>query len=827
MKIKTLQLNHQETPVGIHIQPAIFTWENEWDSQEISSQDFCLYEEGNLVYKKENVSSYGYKCEYDFKPRTKYVWKVVCGKEEKESFFETGKIQESWNADWIYSSLNAEKQVSFLKNISIQKEVKKARLYIHGKGLYEVYVNNQKVGEEVLMPGYHSYQLMQEVQTYPLSLQKENRIEIKMGDGWYKGRFVFDGGESNIYTDRLGLICEIHVEYEDGQSECICSDASWMVKENNICSSSIYEGEVIDDTKVCPEAIPVLVKEEKKDRLVDRYNPVLKKQECLEVKEVIVTPKNEIVLDFGQNMTGWVEFNNFVPEGETIKLSYGEVLQNDCFYRDNLRTAKAEFVYTSDGNKKIVRPHFTYYGFRYVKVEGVSSINKEDFKAYLISSTMRQIGSIETSNAKVNQLFKNALWGQKDNFLDIPTDCPQRDERMGWTGDAGIISRTASENFDCIAFFHHYVKNIQKEQSIRNGSIPNFIPAPPVKEPEKINPFLVYMDEGISIWGDAGTLIPWHMYLASGDKALLAEEYPVMKDWVEYIIDKDKKEGDKGLWTKGGHLGDWLALDTDDQQSPFGATDLGYSASLFYYHSTNLLSLAAQEIGNSNDFEKYSKHKEKIKKAILENYFDEEGKLTITPTQTACVLALYFKVYNELTYPYLVETLKFLLKKKNNHLDTGFAGSPFICAALSENGMNDLAYTLLLNEDFPSWLFAVNLGATTIWERWNSLLEDGSISGTGMNSLNHYAYGSIVDWMYRYMMGLQPVEAGYKTVVLEPHPDPRIQNAKMKYDSVSGTYEMAWEFKGDAIEYRFTIPFGAKATFKGKEYLGGSYTYTE
>lgn len=811
-----MKINHQKEPMGICITPALFTWEDHQSSR------FVLFEEGKEVFQDIKANSYGFKCEYPFKPRTKYTWQAG----NQTSFFETGKMEEPWVAEWIYSSLECHKQVIFEKEICGIDAIQQARIYIHGKGVYEIYVNGQKVGDEVLMPGYHSYQLMQEVQTYPLDLKEENKIEISMGDGWYKGRFVFDGGESNIYTDRLGLICEIHIDTIDGKHLCIPSDETWKVKESSIVSSSIYEGEILDDTKVFEEVYPVTVSQERKDLLVDRYNPPLKKQDCLEVKEVIITPKKEIVLDFGQNMTGWVEFNNFLSYGETIRLQYGEVLQNGCFYRDNLRSAKAEFVYTSDGKKKIIRPHFTYYGFRYVKITGVESINKEDFKAYLISSTMEQIGKIETSNKKVNQLFHNALWGQKDNFLDIPTDCPQRDERMGWTGDAGIISRTATQNFDCISFFHHYLKNIEKEQSIRNGSIPNFVPAPPVKSPEKINPFLVYMDFGISIWGDAGTLIPWHLYLASGDKALLAEEYLIMKNWVEYIREQDRKEGNFGLWTKGMHLGDWLALDTDDPQSPFGATDLGYSASLFYYYSTHLLSLAAKEIGKEEEYKEYSSHKEKIRDAILQRYFDSNGELNIFPTQTACVLALYFKVYNEKTYPYLVRTLKTLIEKKNNHLDTGFAGSPFICAVLSENGMNDLAYTLFLQEDFPSWLFAVNLGATTIWERWNSLLEDGSISGTGMNSLNHYAYGSIVDWMYRYMMGLQPIEPGYKKVEILPHPDPRISWAKMEYKSVSGMYKVSWAYQEAQVTYTISIPKHGTAIFKGKEYGEGEYTFT-
>ena len=391
-----------------------------------------------------------------------------------------------------------------------------------------------------------------------------------------------------------------------------------------------------------------------------------------------------------------------------------------------------------------MRPHGTFYGFRYVKVEGVSQVRPEDFAGVHIRSDIDPTGSIETADSRVNQLFHNAMWGQFDNFLDIPTDCPQRDERLGWTGDAAIISATACKNL--------------------------YMPA---------------------IWSDVATMMPWAVYENYGDLSLLREEYPVMKAWVERIRQDDQADGGRGLWLRGCQLGDWLALDREDgdTQNPFGATSLPYTATAFYYYSASLTAKAAKALGYGEDQQEYQGLCETIKAAFLEEYFQADGTLKIPVTQTACVLSLFFGLYPEGKRDVVLEALKERIRARGNHLDTGFCGTPFLCRALSDNGANDVAYTLFFNEDFPSWLYEVNMGATTVWERWNSILPDGSISGTGMNSLNHYAYGSIVDWMYRNLCGLNPVEEapGFKKAVIRPMPDARLSWAKMKLDSAAGT----------------------------------------
>ena len=461
-----------------------------------------------------------------------------------------------------------------------------------------------------------------------------------------------------------------------------------------------------------------------------------------------------------------------------------------------------------------MRPHFTFYGFRYVKVEGLDSVRPEDFTAWHVRSDVDAIGSIVTADERVNQLFHNALWGQYDNFLDVPTDCPQRDERLGWTGDAAIISSTACKNLYMPAFFHHFVHNVGLEEKQFEGSVPFFVPAP--KAPDEKDAFwLSHNGDGCAIWSDVATMMPWAIYENYGDVSLLRREYPVMKTWVERIHQDDLADGGRGLWLGGRQLGDWLALDREDgdTQNPFGATDLAYTATAFYYYSTSLTAKAAKALGLEEDRVKYEALCGTIKAAFLEEYFQEDGSLKIPVTQTACVLSLFFGLYPQGKQEAVLAQLKERIQARGNHLDTGFCGTPFLCRALSENGANDLAYTLFLNDDLPSWLYEVKMGATTVWERWNSILPDGSISGTGMNSLNHYAYGSIVDWMYRDLCGLNPVEEapGYKKAVIRPMADRRIPWAKLQLETASGEYRVEWRWQDDELHGSMTVPFDCQA----------------
>lgn len=823
MHISRLRVNHKKNPLGFNLAKIHLSWEvkdacGKWAAEtriivsESSNMEKLVYDSG----VQENYHENQMLVSFDLKPRTRYYWQVEvkddkgdCAK-SNPAWFETGKLQESWTAKWIGTEENEKRMPLLYKEFELKEKPESVRWHVCGLGLYEAYVNEKKAGREFLMPGYHCYDSFLEYQTLDVTellSQGKNKIAVLLGEGWYKGRFGFDGDYRNLYGNQKKCIGELHIRYANGQEECIVTDSSWKAEESSICENGIYDGEHIDETL---EHKMLSVEEIEETRpLVERFNPRIHKVE--EFQPVSVKQEDEaLLLDFGETVTGWVEITGAFETGQKVMMQYGEVLQKGRFYRDNLRTAKAEFTYVSKGKGETIRPHFTYYGFRYVKIKGLNPEKEYKFTAYRIMSDIERTGWVATDHDKVNHLLENTLRSQKCNFLDIPTDCPQRDERMGWTGDAGIFASTACFHMDSGSFFHHYMKNMQAEQEKCNGAIPFFVPRPKVKKEEHTNPF--YLDSGAAVWGDAATLIPWKLYQFYGDKAMLEEQYPVMKAWVDYEYERTKENEIPYLWQNDRQLGDWLALDNGNINNPIGKTDSGFIASVYHYWSTKMVKEAAESLG-LEESKVYAEREKEIRNAIL-NYYFPDKKFCLEYTQTACALLLYLKLYPEGEREVITAKLAELLKKNNGHLNTGFVGTPILCMALSENGQNQLAYDLLLNEDYPGWLHEVNLGATTVWERWNSLEEDGSISGTGMNSLNHYAYGSIAEWIYRYMCGLNPsIEEAVKMTIY-PMPDQRLKKAEGSWRSVFGKYVCAWNWKSEQeIVCNIEVPFNANARF--------------
>lgn len=823
MYISRLRVNHKKNPLGFNLAKIHLSWEvkavcGKWAVEtriivsESSNMEKLVYDSG----VQENYHENQMLVSFDLKPRTRYYWQVEvkddkgdCSK-SNPAWFETGKLQESWTAKWIGTEENEKRMPLLYKEFELKEKPESVRWHVCGLGLYEAYVNEKKAGREFLMPGYHCYDSFLEYQTLDVTellSQGKNKIAVLLGEGWYKGRFGFDGDYRNLYGNQKKCIGELHIRYANGQEECIVTDSSWKAEESSICENGIYDGEHIDETL---EHKMLSVEEIEETRpLVERFNPRIHKVE--EFQPVSVKQEDEaLLLDFGETVTGWVEITGAFETGQKVMMQYGEVLQKGRFYRDNLRTAKAEFTYVSKGKGETIRPHFTYYGFRYVKIKGLNPEKEYKFIAYRIMSDIERTGWVATDHDKVNHLLENTLRSQKCNFLDIPTDCPQRDERMGWTGDAGIFASTACFHMDSGSFFHHYMKNMQAEQEKCNGAIPFFVPRPKVKKEEHTNPF--YLDSGAAVWGDAATLIPWRLYQFYGDKAMLEEQYPVMKAWVDYEYERTKENEIPYLWQNDRQLGDWLALDNGNINNPIGKTDSGFIASVYHYWSTKMVKEAAESLG-LEESKVYAEREKEIRNAIL-NYYFPDKKFCLEYTQTACALLLYLKLYPEGEREVITAKLAELLKKNNGHLNTGFVGTPILCMALSENGQNQLAYDLLLNEDYPGWLYEVNLGATTVWERWNSLEEDGSISGTGMNSLNHYAYGSIAEWIYRYMCGLNPSIGEAVKMTIYPMPDQRLKKAEGSWRSVFGKYVCAWNWKSEQeVVCNIEVPFNANARF--------------
>ncbi len=825
MQIQDLRINGVRNPVGFQMDSIICSWKvtDTKNQRQANAKVEVSADEGfgRILYTKEGaeLKQQGEKLSVDLKPRTTYYYRVAVTGDQGDSAvsetgsFETGKMEEPWKAEWIAAAKEDSFHPVLRKVFSVEKPVKRARIYGTGVGLFELYMNGKKLGQEYLAPYVTQYETNIQVLTFPAKglAQGENTLEFLLGKGWYMGVFGLELQKNN-YGDRMAAIAELHLEYEDGTEETICTDGSWEYQGSLIEDSGIYDGEIYNELlwegKENPwKPVEVLTHPEKeegtknlaKSHLMDRLSlPVLAMEE-LEVQEIIRTPAGETVLDFGQNFAGFVEFDAAFPKGTRVTLECAEILQEGNFYHGNYRDAKSAFTYISDGTAKKIRPHFTFFGFRYIRVTGwPGECRKEAFTGKVLYSEIARTGFIKTSHEKINRLYENTVWGLKGNFIDMPTDCPQRSERLGWTGDAQVFAPTASYHMDTRAFFHKFMKDLRDEQKFLDGGIANYVPN------------IGHKPDCGSVWGDVATFVPNVLYQYYGNTEELEYCYPMMRDWVDYIDRQDAARGSRQyLYNFGFHFGDWLALDGPTPTSFKGSTNDDYIASVYYYRSVQIVREAAERLGKTADAKHYGELEQKIYDAVLQEFYTPSGRLAID-TQAAYVIALKFHVYKDRQK--LIGQFRQRLIQDCNQIKCGFVGAPLLCTVLAEAGLFELAYDFLLKEGFPSWLYSVNLGATTIWERWNSVGEDGIISDTGMNSLNHYSYGSVMEFVYAYGAGIRPLEPGFAKAVIAPHPDIRLRKMECSYDSVSGKYVCNYEICEDGqMKVRVEVPFNCEA----------------
>ncbi len=807
MKLTNLRVCNLTEPIGYAMDDPVFSWTVEESESDLQWAMLTIRAEGENVFDSGpvgNADSLGWRIQLPLRARTRYDYtltvRAVNGEQASaHSFFGTGKRDEPWTAKWISPRLSKTSAI-LSKRFRADRTGEAARLYVCGLGLYEAYLNGEKLGDEYLAPGYHAYDFHLGVQVYnatDLLREGENTLTLLLGEGWFKGRLGFEGGYTDLYGDRLYAIAELR----QGDTLLCATDESWEELRSPVTFANIYDGETYD-ARIAPERIGQAELRAPKacGDLQDRVNLPVREHDRFPVKELIRTPGGDTVLDFGQNLTGWVRFHSALPAGTGISLTAGEILQDGEFYNDNYRTAKTTFAYLSDGTEREVRPHFTFFGFRYMKVVCDVPVSAEDFSAVHLRSAMPQTAHFETGSSPVNRLFRNALWGMKDNFLEVPTDCPQRDERLGWTGDAQAISETACQTLYMPAFYRKYLWDMRAEQSILDGSVPNVVP--------RIKRDMIG-EHGSSPWADAGVIIPWNTWRYYGNRELLRETYPGMKAWVDFQRRREEAVGGAHLVKDGFHFADWLALD-NPQPGPFGATDPLYIASAYYFRCAQIVAEAA-EILDLSEAPGYSALADKILAAIRGKYFDKNGLCAIR-TQTAAALSVVFGLTEK---PQAQgDALNELVLQNGSHLNTGFVGTPILCPALSMTGHHDTAVTVLLQEDFPSWLYSVRLGATTIWERWNSVLPDGHMNPEGMNSLNHYTYGSIAGWMISWLCGVRPAEPGYRKIILEPRPDRRLGFARTGLDTAAGPIRCGWRSEGTKASYEISVPFGVTAELR-------------
>lgn len=753
-----------------------------------------------------------------------YFWRVrIWDHQNKASnwsnweFWHTSAFQpDFWKAKWISVATEEEGRPSPVLRRTFnlgKKKIRSAYAYITSLGMYEAQLNGQRVGDAYLSPGWTSYDKRLQYQVYDVSRylkSGDNAAGVSLGNGWYRSYIGF-AGQKDFYGKELALFFQLKITYTDGSTELILSDENWKSSTAEIRSSEIYHGETIDANKMKPgwsspgfndqgwAAVKIMPAYSKP--LVATQNEPIRKREVLQPVKFITTPKGEKVLDFGQNMVGWVKLKLNGNKGDTITVLHAEVLDKQGnFYTENLRSAKQQnqFILSGKGDE-LFEPHFTFQGFRYIKIEGLKADpNPADYTAYALYSDMEKTGEFETSNALINQLQKNIQWGQRGNFLDVPTDCPQRDERLGWTGDAQAFYRTATFNFGVRSFFAKWLKDLALDQQ-PTGAVPFVIPN-----------VLGDGAVGSTGWADAATIIPWQQWVVYGDKRTLSEQYPSMQAWIGYMQNKSSNY----LWNTGFHFGDWLFYRPDDDTDGRAAiTDKYLIAQCFFAYSTQLTLNAAEVLGKTTDADKYRSLLAEIKKAFLKEYVTPGGRL-VSSSQTAYVLALQFEMLPESMRQQAADRLAENVKSYNNHLTTGFLGAPYLCKVLSQFGHEELAYTLLLQESYPSWLYPVKMGATTIWERWDGQKPDSSFQNAGMNSFNHYAYGAIGEWMYQHITGIQadPQQPGFKSVIIRPAPGGGLTHAKASLQTSYGKLESGWKKDGDLILLELIIPANTNAT---------------
>jgi alpha-L-rhamnosidase len=729
-------------------------------------------------------------------------------------------------ASWIASSVVGGKRtcapVPYVrKSFQINQPVKSARLNITALGLYECEINGQRIGDEIFTPGWTEYHKRVQFQSYDVTELLhlgENALGAILGDGWYCGIVGWIGRQ--VYGDRPRLLARLEVILQDGSTLDIVTDSSWKTTIGPILESDIMMGEVYDarrelgawsrggydesrwlPVQVAPPEHPV--------EIVPRMGPPVRALgEIKSISERRVWEDRTRIFDLGQNFTGRARLRVKTSPGAYVQIRFAEILNSDQgLYTENLRNARCTDTYTTKGDGiETWEPRFTFHGFRYIEVscEALKPGDLVEVTGIVLHSDTAPIGSFRCSHEGLNQLQHNIIWGQKSNFLEIPTDCPQRDERLGWTGDAQVFVRTASFNMNVREFFHKWMQDMRDSQT-EEGGIPCVIPAPWHHDPAS--------QDGGPAWADAEVICPWTIYLCYGDKEILVEHYESMQRFMAFMA-KHRCRGhirnhpDVVEWQG---FGDWLALDGGGKTE--GITPFDLIGTAFYAYDADLMSKIADVLGRHDDAKKYRALHGEIVDAFRHRFVTADG-LVASGTQTAYVLALRFNLVEEPARAVTIRELVRNIEKRNYHLATGFVGTPYILDVLEKAGHIDVAYKLLEQETFPSWLFPVRNGATTIWERWDGWTPDKGFQDKGMNSFNHYAYGAVGDWMYHTVAGLEldPNQPGYAHIIFRPRPGGSITWAEAKLQTAHGKAGIHWDLSGDALTVKLTVPANCSAT---------------
>lgn len=874
ISVKNLRTEYLDNPLGIDEKKPRFSWQIASNGRNIRQTAYqvqvaqlpsnlekgiyLLWDSGKVA--SDSSLSIPYKGP---EPRSsqRYLWHVRIWDQDNQpsdwseiGWWEMGLLEEKdWSADWIEpdwdEDLKAFKPCPYLRRgFTLAAPVKTARLYITAHGLYEAWLNGQRVGDQVFTPGYTPYDKQLQYQVYDVTgllQQGDNTLGAILGDGWYRGK-VYIGGDRNVYGTRLGLLALLKIETTDGSSVTISTDSQWKANTGPILKSDMRDGEIYDARLELPgwssPGYDAGAGNWKGVRIVPHPKHILAASMGVPVRRketfqptILRTPKGETVLDFGQNLAGVVHLKVRGPRGTTILLQHGEALdKNGNFTQANLMIGKSkgpfqEVRYTLKGEgEEEYEPRFTVHGFRYVKVEGYpGDPSPQAFASVAIYSDMPRTGSFECSDPLITRLHENVVWSMKSNFLDLPTDCPQR-ERAGWTGDAQIFTPSASFLMDTRAFFRKWLKELSLEQ-FPSGMVGNFVPNPYRLINGGMASFLKRLD-GSAGWGDAAVIMPWSLYWAYGDTQVLERQYNSMKAWVDYVqkqarrvnwlkklnpvywFNRSYRAIAHLTWDTGYHWGEWLEPGGGGMLSMasdmlkrliFGSSVV---ATAYFANSASILAETAELLGKTEDAKRYTKLADVVKKVYIKEFIGSDGKIN-PDKQASYVRVLAFDLAPEELKPAIVDHLVRLIRAAGEHVGTGFLSTVFLCQVLAENGRLDVAYDLLTQKTIPSWLYPLTKGATTIWETWEGIKGDG----TPQMSLNHYSPGAVVNFLHSTVAGIEAVEPGYRRISIQPMPGGGLTSASAAVETVYGLVRSAWVQENGRMRLEVTLPANTHA----------------
>lgn len=877
--IKKCTINNIEEHAVVDNDKLSFSWQMESDKNNVFQKGYeikILNESKEIVWssgKIESNNSIDVKdAKIDLKNKVEYFFKIKVWNnygeiaESQLKSFEIGLSKEDWIAKWIEVDKNTDSvkeefnigkvfsyhpnpdeireipldsPIEFSKEFEIKnKKVKKAKIYITAHGVYEAVLNNKKIGDEYLAPGFTTYSKMQCYQTHNITEQikiGKNKIHITVADGWYKGKIGL-AGIGHQFGEKVALLSQMEIEYIDGELEVIATDSSFKASTSEVEYSDLFIGERQNHNLKNKKYYKVIEKNYGYNQLqVDIAEPI-KCIEKIDAKKIIITPKGETIVDFGRNIAGIVELKIKGEKGEIIQLQHTEELDKEGNFFFNImgqnKYQTTTYELSGEGEEVFI-PKFTYQGFRYVKVtENKTEVSKENFTAYVLASDLKRTGYISTSNEKINKLLENIYHSQESNFISVPTDCPQR-EKGGWTGDAQIYTPTAIFNMKIDNFMKRWLKNMRLDQ-YDNGQIPGLIPW--IESDDILSS--QFGNISAAGWSDACIIIPYHLYKQYEDIDFLKDNYEMMKKWLCYVekrcksnVNSNSKDYEKYLWNMEFHYGDWLTpslVNEDGSPNPMLSAKLTANqvATMYFAHSTQLFSEISSILGKDEESKYYENLSSNIKSAFNEAYVNNDGTIE-GDLQGLYALAAYFKVSDEETNNKFVKRLIKMISENDGCLDTGFLATPILLDTLCQYGYRDLAYNLLLQEKCPSWLYQVNQGATSIWESWQAILEDGTRTIT---SYNHYSLGSVQDFIVREIAGLKKSINEKSTYIIEPDFNGPFKYCNLSYETPYGEIRIKWNKEVESPKLILNIPIGVKAKVKllgnkFEEFGSGEYIF--